>query len=251
MKKALRILCLITVTVIVCLSLSGCTLIDEMRDAHAFWSKDNTIKYGEYEYKLLPASETLKPVFNAYNSVYVTDEEVPVLLSSSFGQNYYVSDDGIFLFTDMEDGYICYCRNDRYDEILQKITNGFEPESYCYSYYDYENTEDTYYVFSETEVEAVNNVVKSVIPTVMPEAATLDYDYIVSIEACSKDLFFRTYIADICITDNKYYVVVTEDENTLLYQVSGELQETFEKIMKAAVDSEKQLHNSFSDFEDY
>lgn len=250
MKKALRIISLILIVAIMSISLSGCMVIDMVREEQAFWGEDNKIKYGEYEYMLLPESENLQPVCNELNFVYITTEDVPVLLSGAFGDRYDISDDKVFIFTDGENGYTCYCRSDRYDDIKDKITSGFKPESYCYSYFDMVDYEDRYYMFSADEVEAVNSVVKSVTPDIMPEAASLNYDYIVNVEACTKDMIFRTYIADICITGENYFVVVTEEAETLMYKVPDEQKSIFKKIMKSAVDSEAVFYEEYEDIEE-
>ena len=112
-------------------------------------------------------------------------------------------------------------------------------------YLDIEEYEDRYYLFSADEVEAVNDVIKNVTPDIMPEAATLDYDSIVSVEACTKDLIFRSFVADICITGENYFVVVTEDEQTLMYKVPEEKRKIFEKIMKTVVDSQEEYFEEF------
>lgn len=243
MKRIFRVLGLILITVIVATSLSGCLLIDEMREEQAFIVEENIIEYKGKKYMLLPVDETLKPISTENKSAQVTEKDVPVLLSAIIGLPYDVSDDGVFIFTYTADNYLCYCREDRFDEISKMLANGYDLDDYCYEYYDYEEDDYKFYRFSSEEKQAVLYVIQNVEPQELPVGAMLDYDYLANIEACSDDMNFRKDIAQITVKNSVYQIVITEytgteNEQTLLYRVPDDLNNIFEKIMKPMVDNE-------------
>ena len=243
MKRIFRVLALILITVILASSLSGCLLIDEMREEQAFIGEENTIEYKGKKYMLLPVDEALKPIAIKNNSVSVTEKDVPVLLSAIMGMPYDVSDDGVFIFTYSVDSYLCYCIEDYFDEISKKLANGYDMNSFCYEYFNYEEDEYRFYQLSEEEKDAVLYVIRNVEPQELPVGAMLDYDYLANIEACSDDMYFRKDIARITVKNSVYQVVITEyegteNEQTLLYRVPDDLNNVFEKIMKPMVDNE-------------
>lgn len=250
MKKVLRAISLIVVTVIVCCSLSGCMAIDKLRQSQAFWIDDSTIEYQNQKYIALPYDDKLQPVTNEHNTVEVTQKDVPVLLSAFIGDTFDLSDDGVFLCIREDAGYISYCLEEHYKEINDKIQNGYDIETYCYEYYDYENDEYKYYKFSKQEEEAVEYVVNNIEPQIMPEAATLDFEHLVVVEACSEDMYFRKDAAQITIKDDTYYVVITQyedtlNEQTLLYKVPEDKKDIFVKMLKPSVESEVRLYEDF------
>ncbi|MBO5019994.1 MAG: hypothetical protein J6D52_04945 [Clostridia bacterium] len=248
MKKTIRFLCILLTLVVFCLSFSGCATIDKMRKEQAFWGKNNTVIYMDKEYKLLPSSEYLYPQYNEYKIVSVTDSDVPVLLCFIFGEQFDLSDDEKFIYRGVSSSGpdSCYCRTDIYDEVLKKIEDGFATEIYCYEYYDYKNEDEKIRILSAEEISTIKGIKEAVTPTPMPDAASLDYKYMVSIEECTSDLLFRNYVYDLCVANDKYYLAEYKDDKTFLYTVPEEQSQTIAKIMKEQIDSESYLY----DFED-
>ena len=74
-------------------------------------------------------------------------------------------------------------------------------------------------------------------PENLPEAAMLDYDYMVDLYFCTADRLFRENTVDICVIKGKYYVVDHGDVTTL-YSVPVELTDTFAGIMEKQVESD-------------
>ena len=134
MKKFIRFVALL---VLLCISLSGCSYLDELRASRAVSNEDDTIVICDgVRYLLLPENKYFYPDFTDDSTIYfIDDEEIPLLLTDILGSWGYKSKDGRFL---QDDSAITqnYCREDLYDSIVERMNEGFEPELYCYSYYD-------------------------------------------------------------------------------------------------------------------
>jgi len=254
MKKALKIfLCIVTV-ITICFSLTGCNLLEDAREAHAFW-KDGNIVLGNSEYIVLPPCETLRPDYSELTEIYVTEPDVPVLLSMFLGTPLTKSNDGVFLVDDsytLEDDVIFYCRSDKYDEIIDRINEGFKPTGYCYEYteynddYDYEWQPRTY-ILSDLEKKAVDSVVAKVKPTVLPEIANTEYEYAVYLDECSQDMLFKKSSYEIYLNKNIYYIYEYKESKAYLYTVPSEYNASFESLMSKSIESEKQWEDEFLD----
>ncbi len=184
-------------------SLCSCVSLQGIKDRQAFW-KDavhSSILWGEKEFMHLPDAEegALSPTYDEERNIYVTDAEVPALLSGSYGAYARVSDDDIFLLCAGE----IYCRTDRYREIARRLAQGFVPESNGYDYFD-EEYNDHFYIFTEAENEVLLNLLETVqgwpVKT-YPE----DYQYVCSVYQCSKDGLFKEYYADLVRSGDRYY----------------------------------------------
>ncbi|MBR7133059.1 MAG: hypothetical protein IKD04_05950 [Clostridia bacterium] len=247
MKKILRVLiCTVTVLCLV-LSLSGCQMLDTMKATHAVWNENGNIVLGNTEYLALPPCDELQPEYSfERNDIYVTDSDVPVLLSQFLGQDFSHSDDGVFLsnYYDYTES-VTYCRKDRYDEIINHIQNGIEYDKLCYyySYYDDErgDWEDKYYILSENEASAVKTVYTTVSPTQLPAGAELTaIEYSAHLMFCLDDLPFKKDFCELAVVSDTYYLIEYPDEGSVVYQVPKELNSTFKSIMSALIKSENQ-----------
>ncbi|MBR4073167.1 MAG: hypothetical protein IKK24_04410, partial [Clostridia bacterium] len=190
MKKTVKILSLI-LAVVFCFTLCGCDNLDSMRKEQAVYTEMGSIIYNGNEYYLLPECDNLQIVSDNYEYAYVTAKDVPVLLSTFLGEEYVVSDDGVFLYSESIQGR--YCRKDKYESVLHRIENGYTPEGYLYSYYDYINDKTKYYRLSDEDEKALKTLVTSVTPEKLPEMADIDYEYYIDIMTCSDDMLFADY----------------------------------------------------------
>lgn len=235
MKKLRRALCLIAVLAM-CLSLCGCSILDDLRQMRAEMTSDGTIRlYDGTEYKPLPQCEELSPSFSEYSEVYTVAEDVPLLLTTVLYEDYLdKSDDGKFLVTYSEAGAVYYCRADAYDSVLARIQNGFTPDLCCYWCYDFENMEDVCYTLTQKQLDLLNQVVATQKPQVLPNAASLDSEHWADLYLCSEDRLFEQDTVDICILNGKYYVMDFGDTISF-YAVPAELTAEFEKIMEMQI----------------
>ena len=234
MKKVRRIFVLLAVFVL-CLSFCGCDTLEELRAARAIFTESDSIKLQDgTEYILLPDCQELTPVFTEYETVYLVEEELPLLLTV-FSDNYATkSDDGLFLQTFSEAGAQFYCRSDCYDSILERIQGGFVAASYCYYCFDYETGEQSIATLLPTQAEAIDRVLATQEPETLPTGASLNYESYVDLYLCAEDRLFLKDTVDIAFADGAYYVISNGNVNTF-YSVPAELSATFETIMDAAM----------------
>lgn len=238
---------------LLCMSLAGCHALDEAKANHGLLQPDGSVRLGDVVYKPLPACEQLSPELEYTADVSVTASDVPVLLASMMGSSYYKSKDGVLLIWQYdgynEKGGINYCREDRYEEMVARIEAGFKPDGYCYEY-EWYNDEDgelwsEIYYLTEEQRQAIQTVFTTVVPVPQVAASSLNYDFCVELQLCSKDLLMREYAdLDICVYEGEYYLVEYAD-NDMLYPVPATMNPTFEAIMKAHVDNEKAMFGDF------
>ena len=239
MKKSIRIVSIVALLCLLCLTLSGCQVLEDARLAHGFWIEEGEhFRLGDSEYIRLPESGMMDFLYveqDGYRpDIYVTTEDVPVLLSSTFGVAFTSSSDGR-LCINYEVGY--FCRSDCYVALVEQLVNGFELAGYCYNYYIYD--EESYdlvehtYRLTDEEVAAVDAVLKEGKATVIPAVADVDYDYGVELMSCDESMLFRTYEVDVCSIDGAYYILGSDGEERWSIPVSMPYTTVFDSIMKA------------------
>ena len=240
MKKRIRLISAVAV-IGMCLSLCGCKILDELQASRASITANGVIQlYDGTEYMLLPECRELSPDFSEYESIYIAEEELPLLLTS-FSENYAEkSNDGRFLQVFTEETVVYYCRSDIYDSMLERINNGFVPEVYCYSYYDYESGNYILYSLTPAQANAVEQVYTTQKPEKLPAAATLDYEYMVDLYLYTNDHLFMQDTVDICLAEGKYYVVAY---GNTIYSVPDEQSPVFAEIMEKEI----ALYSNFYD----
>lgn len=256
MKNIKRLLAMV-LAIAVCLSLSGCNALDELRACQGYWQLDGSIRWGEHSYKKLPACEELCPYFSyEYDApvLHVTADDVPVLLSTFVGESFDISEDELFLegyeeaYTDAEElGYVLYCREDKYEEFVTRIQKGFTPELYFYTYsvfdeetYEYE---DKYYDLTAEQVEAVQYVYSNVIPKTLEDGFYFHSDLSICLTTASADRLFQRDVLYMEAVGQAYYLSVEQaDYTTLLYAVPTDMRATFDGIFAAYRQAERDLY---------
>ncbi len=240
MKKIIKITALILIISVIGILLCGCNGLDKMKASQAFFTKDGKIVYGNTEYLPLPESEELLPLTdNEFEYIYVTAEDVPVLLSQFLCEEYQLCGGGKFLASAYgETNY--YCRSDVYTSVTEQIENGFIPECYSYCYFDFDTDATKYYRLSEEQKSAIDTVISSVSPEIIPKIAEITSDYSVIINACSNDMVFSKYACDLYLNGDDYYITrpSENDSNLLMYPVPESMSDIFGGIMKEFINSE-------------
>lgn len=242
MKKLSRILCVILVLALA-LSLSGCRELDKMKEAHAVLTEEGNILWNGTEYKKLPSGDGLEARYEGTMLVKVTEPDVPVLLSDSFGSHYLVTHDGMFIWD--HSGEAPYCRADSYDDILSRIENGIEYTDYYYSYWRYnEEKDDTRYLnylLTDSEKAALEKVVAA-----EPMSQPLDLaefymgdDVSITLRSCTEDMIFAEFAFDVLEMEDTYYVLENGDsENARVWEVPAELERDFDGIFSVYLAAE-------------
>lgn len=233
MKKYLKITLVFCLIFVLTALLCGCDMLDEMRASQAFYKGENTVVFGGAEYKYLTTRDTeMDPFFGETDWLQITEDDVPVLLSDMFGDGATISEDKKFIGT----AGAIYCRADCHKEMEERLKLGFIPETYCYNYYNSITDRQSYYILTDQEKDAINNLITSTEATAMPDGATLSPQYQVYLELCSKDLLFRTSAFQLFVTEKStYYLLDYTESGTLVYTVPENQKSVFQGIMAAAI----------------
>lgn len=237
MKKMTRILCLIAVFAM-CLSLCGCGMLDDLRAKRATMTADGNIKlYDGTEYKLLPECKELSPTFYQYAEVYVVEENVPLLLTTTEYSLYFdKSDDGKLLLAYDGGQETYYCRSDVYDSVLERIQNGFTPQLYSYVYYDAETGRAMDYTLTQEQWNTIEQIMTTQKPLEIRESLLDNYDHCAGLYVSSADGLFSKNTIALYIYKGKCYVL--DHENDLQYTVPAELTADIEKILEKQIESD-------------
>lgn len=230
------------VAFLLCISLSGCAKLDELRARHAVWQEDGTILWNDAVYKVLP--DVLEAEANISTRlqdtpIHVTESDVPLLLSSQF-YDYFESDpEGVFLrgyMTEFEGKYFgnykLFCREDRYEEVAAELVDGFVPAGLCYDYFDYHmQTMQTYYVTKEQEYD---------ISYILDTAEWFFYEEgihsVYEVELYSHDAInlYRSYEMLLMYTGGGFYIV----KDNIAYCVKTDYEQTMRDILLVGYNAE-------------
>lgn len=137
MKKKLRILAFCLAVIAFAAFFAGCGFLDDLKASQAVFSEDRkTITYQGQLYKQLPVNSNIFVTGSYYshiNDVFLTEHDIPVLLSSFFSENCSYNKErdlfslyeGYSEFYDVEySAYVTYCNEKDYDRYLEAINNG-------------------------------------------------------------------------------------------------------------------------------
>lgn len=246
MKKYIKLLSVCLLTVIMCLSFCSCKELDEMRDDQAIWGKtEQTLYFRDAEYKLLPACNDLSLVPGGHG--YVTDSDVPVLLSSSHGDRMSYDRDAIFVvygyWANKSECNKVWCRTDKYEEVCAAIES-YEMNRYCVWNPKFE---DGYYCERYTSLYTilpaeVSDIIDFALAT-EGEKCNDDYgysewngygNYIEDIYACDETLQFvneqSMHLA--CNNDGEYVILKLIGDDWYRYSISAENAKTLAEIIE-------------------
>ena len=228
MKKWVRIIALF-LTIFLCLPLTGCNALDEMRQQQGIWQDDGTIIWNGSEYKWLNTNELSLNLERdeEYAHAYITRPDVPVLLSSSCGEYFEVNNNGVFL-NSWRSGL--FCRSDSYDAVLARIKKGFTLDKICYEFYQYTNGKSVKKVYTLTpkQMDQVLKLHEMLPPIVLEDGMYISYDRSVDLYGCSSDDLLTNDMFSIKRAGERYYI---EDAESVCL-VPLECNDLFAEIMK-------------------
>ena len=232
MKKFKRWIALL-VAVLMCASLCGCQMLDNMRANHAVWQEDGTILWNGATYRKLENKGSLAAlqVSRDYSTLYVTEPDVPVLLSEGFGECFDICADGRLLESynyEGENGYAVYCREDIYEETSAYLRGGITVDTYFYSYYDFDTADGATYFLTEEQKDTLHRILSTVIPVSLEE---YDEDWLdsVTLSGCDANrLFCQDCVMWIAVTKSGYYI----EKDDYMYAVPIGDNQTIEDILK-------------------
>ena len=242
MKKAIRITALFLALLMLELPLVGCDRIDEMRAKHGTINDDGYITLNGETYILLNEVPYFSPFVKGNEYVYVTDKNVPVLLSEQYGKRFYQSHDGLLLMSGLptEGSTNIYCRSDRYRFVNYPRIDEEDFVNYCFSYEEY--NED--FSVKNTIVHMMTDEEKSA----FEEAANakkwnnipinVNAYQKIYIWSCTDEVFFRRdEYAEVLLVSVDDCMLVrypygTDDEYMITYSPTGEVKEILDEMLK-------------------
>lgn len=238
MKKTILSILLV---VILCFLCCGCDALDEMRQIQAVYLEDRSIMLADGEiYKMLPQCDELTPKFSykSDSEIFVTEKDVPVLLSQIFGSYYYKSEDGMFIsgYDNVTEVSGIYCREDAFERIKKQIKGSIAYNKLGYWYYDYTNKVETFYAVTNAKKDLIYDIITTQEKYSLYSTA-LNYDYKVDIYWCSDDEYFSRYVGTIYLDEGKFYIV----RGNYYYNVPDEDSAAFAKIINKYVESAKKM----------
>lgn len=226
MKYIKRILCLV-MAIVLCCSLTACNELDEMRAAHAFYQVDGTILWNGYTYYQLTGDYSNLNL-NYSNYVYVTEKNVPLLVSRTEGHLHYASDNGLLLEGSNYMETTVFCREDYYDQTQNAILNGFEIEKYGYTEWvetDFDFVEKQFYL-TAYERETIDRILSS---SPVDGYEQSQWSYSLSIYGYSEDDIFSMHVCDV-MYDGESYILRLDDDTDVYYPVPESDWETIDTL---------------------
>lgn len=233
MNKYKKLLTL-SLAIVLCLSLCGCVDLEGARASHAVWQEDGSILWNGAVYRELENTSSMEELDFSYSyiTVYVTQPDVPVLLSDVFGDAYDVCADGTILnyydYRTGENGW--YCREDVYDEMVATLQNGVKLNTYCYYYWDSNKQMSVPYYLTEEQANTMHRILATVDPVFDNELyyeSMIDELYLYvgdSAHLFEQEAEKRLYITESC------YCIESFD---CIYVVPVEYNQIFAEIWKA------------------
>ena len=233
MKKCKRWITVLLISVM-CLSLCGCQDLEDMRAAHARWQDDGSILWNGDTYREL---ENVPEEMQIYvgQLIHLTDADVPVLLSETFGSWLEVDANGVLLqrYANGKEHY--YCRDDQYDEIAKYLSAGIDYDSYFYNYWDYRMDDPSaklFYYLTDEEYDVMEMLQATLEFAVIDNNFFYNYsedEYSVLLGKCDeRHLFTEEHVLEILYKNGSFYLVKMGE----IAEVPTEYYPTMKSIVK-------------------
>ena len=239
MKKFLKRLSALLLLGAMLFALSGCDALDDMRAHQIFPEADGSFVINDVRYVQLETNDYFAPDSTEYDTYWLTEADVPVLLSEAFSiGRIELTEDGRFCM-DWQRG-LWFCREDIFEEMQAKNREPFVPELLFYTYaYWNENGEwqDKEYILSSEEMAAIAQVQKGE-PLQLGNGIYISSDWEFGMTEATEDLLFRHDGPSIHKAGDTFYMSIHKDTGATTYQVPAELNPIFEKISEAFYQAE-------------
>ena len=234
MKKYKRWIAILLASLL-SLSLCGCQRLDDMRAEHGVWQEDGSVLWNGNVYRKLENTLSLEKFDFVYGriTIYVTEADVPVLLSNVFGTMMDVCADGTLLeyydYRLLEGKRQLYCREDVYDEMVKTLADGVQLDTYYYYYYDYNREESLQYYLTEEQTNTIHRILTTVTPVPIKEFDGAIADEVHLYICDDSHRFEQDTDTWLCITES-CYCIKTYDE---IYAIPMKYNGIFTEIWKA------------------
>lgn len=259
MKNVKRILLSLLVVCLLCTTLTGCQVLEEARAAQGFWvTPGESFRWGDATYQRLPDGKVLEYLHVQYDyaadSVCVTEEDVPVLLSFILGEEFYQSNEGLLLVSSSYDYEAYYCRSDAYAQLVQQLQNGFNPVGICceYTLWDTEQEDFTQTAFRLTmEQTTMIRALLALERTYVPEMMYTSYDYSLSLNECSDDMLLQKPLVELCQAGDSYFLMNTDDDGEWIISVPDAYLDEVKALLAPEVQSYEQYEEYMDEWADW
>lgn len=234
MKKFMKRLGVLLLLGAMVFALCGCRELDEMRECQIFPEEDGSLVINDVRYVQLEVNDYFAPGDTFSRTYYLTESDVPVLLSSqfSFGR-LELTMDGRFC-RDFYRG-LWFSREDIFEEMQAKNREPFVPDTLFYSYITWDehgDWKDMVYKLSLEEVAAIAEVLKGE-PLQLGDGIYISSDWEFGLTEATEDMLFRHSGPSIHKAGNTFYVSAYKDTGATTYQVPEELNPIFDKLSAA------------------
>ncbi len=243
MKKIYKVILTAALALMLLLSLSGCSALEEMRSNQALNLGHGTLSWNGEIYKALPICNYLYPKMDYAESVFVTEQDVPVLLSTVFYQESLdVSVDKNFLHAPWTNVY--YCKETLYEDLCQRIKAPFVVDMVCYEFTVYNEDaadfEDRYYKLTAGQIEGLEEILRSE-PLPDNDIMWEKQYWGMTLYKSSQDRLLKKDYMDIYYTGNGYFLLLRPEGGAeQLYAVPQRFNGLLDKITAAY-----KQHNGF------
>lgn len=245
MKKALQMGLVLFAVCMLIACLSGCTSIQNQKAHQAFWTdaEHNTIGWQGEEYVFLcednginvlsgcrPKQTTSYTPIERWDSIYVTDSDVPTLLASSFGEIFSVSVWRNFLTT--MDGRI-FCRASQYETIQKMMEHGISDERYAYIS---DNESEKLRVLTKEENALLEQIVTETMQAKKQILFDDEYDdsedtFVCELLRCAADVELGYYASiDLLQSGDGFYLSCEVDDAWHEYQIPAKYTDTVAEL---------------------
>ena len=234
MKKIMKRISVLLLLGAMVFALCGCDALDDMKAHQIFPAEDGSFIIEGVRYVQLETNNYFSPGQTTMEDYYLTEPDVPVLLSQQFTLGRLdITEDGRFC----RDWYrgLWFCKEDIYEEMQAKNREPFVPNILFYNYYG-PNEQDEWteltYKLSETEIAAIATVLQGE-PLQLGDGVYISTDWECGLIEATDDMLFRYSGPSIAKAGNSFYVSTHKDTGATTYQVPAELNPVFEKIAAA------------------
>ena len=206
MKKSIKFISLILTVFVVCLSLSGCNMIKELRKDFAYYTKDG-IKLGEKEYIQIKTNDYFMPEIDYERDIIVAEKDVPLLLGSWFGSFFSISVDNVFI----TDHSKTYCLESEYQRAKELFEKTYTVKGYAIEGFDDEKLTEILHKFSDGLNEEMTQMLSDE-PLFAPWIEYEKFNLITTVYSYGEEDYLKR--EDFCVAfyKNEYVIVTAADE---------------------------------------
>lgn len=201
-----------------------------MRARQVFIQEDGTLLMNGQVYKELPpVNRRLNLTGDFDDVVYLTDSDVPVLLSRVLCNDFdYSLGEGAVIVDDDGDRIVYYCRGDLYDSYLAAIEADAPMTKMFYNYPVRGTGEMKAYFLTDEEMTAVW--------TALVEGEEKDWSEVsshsgISLYSCTEDELFMEDAIELEYSDDTYYIVDSFGGESVYTEVPAEYKALFDSIV--------------------